>query len=196
MALSPGIAAKFYNIRGVQAKNGVKLMGTVVSSRWARVSPQYDPDRDPDPLTDTLGFGDGVQPAWTTRLLGLPGTPQHVFTIVDDIEHMTMMNAPAVHRRIAALLGMDPATTIFVEETEAQVATRQDLNEFLDGLRPQVLVRDMAEADRRRVIVDYLRKYKTDDLHALFARAYLDALKSPSQKTGEPPQPGDRPTGR
>jgi pimeloyl-ACP methyl ester carboxylesterase len=189
MPLRDDVAAKFYNIRGVQAKNGVRLQGTVVSSRWACVPPQFDADHDPDPITDSLGFGDGTQPAWTTRLLGLPNPAQQVITIVDDIEHMTMMNAPSVHREIAALLGLDPATAAFVEQTEVIMATRDDLNRFLDGLRRQVMVEDITDVERRRITINYLREYRTDDLHALFARAYVDALKSPSQKIGRPPEP-------
>jgi pimeloyl-ACP methyl ester carboxylesterase len=187
--LSGAVAAKFYNIRGVQAKNGARLRKTVVSSSWARVSPQFDADHDRDPIVDAFGWGDGVLPAWSTRLLGLPNPKQQVITIVDDLEHMTIMSRTSVQEALAGLLEMDLAETTFVEPMEAVVATRNDLNKFLEGMRSRVMDKDRTFEERRKIIRDYLREFRTDDLHALFARAYNDALKSPSQKVDEDEEP-------
>jgi len=99
-ALPPTIAAKLYNIRGVQSQKGNKLNGTVVRQLSQRVPPSFDPDTDPDPIEDRLGHGDGTQPAWTTKLLGLPDPKNQVITIVaDGLEHMVMMNHPKVQAR-------------------------------------------------------------------------------------------------
>jgi pimeloyl-ACP methyl ester carboxylesterase len=179
--LARSVAAKFYNIRGVQAKNGKKQRKTVISHLWGRVSPQFDPDTDSDPIEDAMGYGDGVQPAWTARLLGLADPAKHVITIVDDIEHMTMMNAPSVQRKIAALLELDQQVLTFIKSRKAPMASRAALEKFLDGMRART-AKKRTPAEHRELVRRYLRKFKRDDLHKLMARAYMDALKSPSQK--------------
>ena len=178
--LDPGIAAKFYSIRGVQAKNGNILQETVVSQRWKRVVPNFNPDAPVlDPIADIPGPGDGVQPAWGARLLGLP--PAQVITVVDNIEHVTMMNAPSVQNEIATLLGLDLTTVTFMKPTEVPVASRKDVNDFLTGLRREVTDKQLAPEDLHKALAGYLGKFKREQLGALFARAYIDLLKSPSQ---------------
>jgi pimeloyl-ACP methyl ester carboxylesterase len=181
----PATAAKLYNIRGVQTRNGNPRNNTVVSHVWARVPASFDPDTDTDPIEDTLGPGDDTQPAWTTRLLGLPDPMHQVITVLDDAEHMhmTMMGNPKVQTKIAELLGLNPTSMMFVVEEEF-VASRTELNGFLDGVRKLVVDKELEPARRKIVIVDYFRGFKPVELHKLFARAYLDALRSPSQKTG------------
>jgi hypothetical protein len=98
--LVPSILNKFYNIRGVGNNN------TVVSQTWKRVLPTFNPDHDTDPITDTMGPGDGTLPAWSTRLLGM--YEGHVISIGGSIEHMDMMNASAVQIEIAKLLQPPP----------------------------------------------------------------------------------------
>ena len=71
------IAAKFFNIRGVQTSNGQDVNETPVGQSWARVLPWFSADLGPDPIQFQMGPGDGTQSAWTARLLGTPGQPDH-----------------------------------------------------------------------------------------------------------------------
>ncbi len=146
----PNTASKFYNIRGIQSKNGNVLSDTVVAQLWERVPELFDPDTDPDPIDDKNGYGDGVQPAWTARLLGLPDPAQQVITIVDDIEHMTMMNNSKVQEKIAELLGLDPnALTFVLEDMEEFVASRVELDQFLSGVRKLIVEKALKGCTRR-----------------------------------------------
>jgi pimeloyl-ACP methyl ester carboxylesterase len=184
-ALDGSVATKFYCIRGVQFKNGRKLNKTVIGQKWGRVPSTFSPDGPVrDPIDDINGFGDGVQPAWGARLLGLPDPKKQVITIVDDIEHMTMMNAPSVQTEIARLLGVASLAVVSKRKaTEAPVASRKQLNEFLAGLHTKVMVKETPE-EQRKALVEYLGKFKQRKLSGLLARAYIDVLKSPSQVAG------------
>jgi hypothetical protein len=190
----PAIAAKFFNIRGVQSENGQVVNNTVVSQTWGRISPDFDPDNDPDPIVDTMGPGDDTQPAWTTRLLGLPAT--QVITIVgDDINHPLMMELPTVQKEIAELLGLNPAVMKFKSGNMGQVAaSRVEFNNFLDGMRKVTADQEQAPKRRKALKSQYLRRFKPEELQRFLARYYLDALKSPSQTTvpsRSPEQPAE-----
>ena len=78
--LDDSVAARFYNIRGVQTTNNGrrKLSKTVVRSAWKRIEPgNYNPDADsahrPKLMVDTLGYGDAVQPACIASSRTVPG---------------------------------------------------------------------------------------------------------------------------
>jgi hypothetical protein len=192
------IAAKFFNIRGVKSENGKVVNKTVVGQRWGRISPDFDPDNDPDPIVDTMGPGDHTQPAWTwtTRLLGLPAS--QVITIVgDDIDHPTMMELPTVQKKIAELLGLDPSVMKFKSGNMGQVAaSRLEFDNFLDGMRKVTADRKQTPERRRALKSQYLRRFKPEELQRFLARYYLDALKSPSQTTRpsrSPEQPAPAP---
>jgi pimeloyl-ACP methyl ester carboxylesterase len=172
----PAIAGKFYNIRGVQVVNN-----TVVSQTWGRISPDFDPDHDPDPIVDIKGPGDGTQPAWTTRLLGLPAG--HVFTIVgDDIKHQTMMQLPSIQKKIAELLGLDPTVMTFRSGNMEQfAASRAEYNSYLEGMRKMTADPKLTPERRKAGRLAHLRNFTAEQRQRLLARYYLDALKSPSQ---------------
>src|SRR5215470_839830 len=176
-------AAKFYNIRGVQFKNGAVLNNTVVSQTWRLVPPTFDPDTDPNPFTDALGPGDGTQPAWTTRLVGLSN--DHVITVKGNIEHMTLMNESRVQAKIAALLGLLTQRVKHMRTHEVPTTSRTELNKFIARARSAIEKEESPEK-RTEILRDVLRQYTPDQLQALLGRAYLDALKSPSQKTDKP----------
>jgi pimeloyl-ACP methyl ester carboxylesterase len=175
------IAGKFYNIRGVKSENDQVANSTVVSQTWGRISPEYDPDKDPDPIVPTMGPGDTVQPAWTARLHGLP--EGHVFTIVgDDIDHVLMMELPSVQKKIAELLGLDATVMTFKSGNMAQfAASRAEYNKFLEGARK--VTGDPAPTPERRKAVRsaFLRNFTPEQWQRLLVRFYLDALKPPSQ---------------
>jgi hypothetical protein len=190
--LDAAIAPRFFNIRGVQTRNGAELNNTAVGQTWKRVTQFYNPRNDGDPVKDIMGRGDGVQPAWTTRLLGLPDPAAQITTIRNDLEHMDLMSVPAVQARIAELLGLNLDTIAYMMVQSAPPSSREDLNRFLEGLRKDVFEMEAKPADRRRRLARYLSRFKRDHLRSFLARAWLDALKPPGQK-GMPvakPTPG------
>src|SRR5262249_4421608 len=165
-ALDAGVAAKFYNIRGVQTRyNGaLKLQKTAVRSTWQSIDPAtYNPDaaNPPKLMVDTLGYGDGVQPAWTTRLLQLQQPPynasadRHVITLANDsVDHMFMMNETAVHKAIGKLLGL-PATLFAFEIKQAPTpATPEAFNDFLEDLDLQQKRKKTTPAEQ----LEYIRR--------------------------------------
>src|SRR6185312_3952044 len=81
-------ANAFYNIRGA-------TKSTVGGITWATLTAPYTIGTSPSPIVDNpvLVPGDGVQPAWTTKLLALPAG--HCKTITSNIDHVFMMEYPA-----------------------------------------------------------------------------------------------------
>ena len=194
--LSNTVAAKFHNIRGVQFANGADVAGTVVSQAWRLVPPTFDPARDTDPLVDHAGPGDAVIPAWSARLVSLPDDQVITVRLKGDDEHMTMMNSSPVQTAIWKLLGFRvTAMKRLRAPTTMPAATRADLNKFLDGLDALSLV-DQPPTQRTDLLRDYLQKFPPGRLQQFLNRAYLDLLKSPSQKNGPSPRPGRRKTAR
>jgi hypothetical protein len=55
------------------------------------------------------------------------------------------------------------------------------LNEFLRGLQALTAKKGLRAKDRKVAIRKYLGKYSPSQLEGFLTRAYLDALKSPSQ---------------
>jgi pimeloyl-ACP methyl ester carboxylesterase len=181
--LNATVRNKFYNIRGVGNNN------TVVSQTWKRVLPTFDPDQDTDPVTDTLGPGDGTLPAWSTRLLGM--NKGHVISIGGSIEHMDMMNEPAVQIEIAKLL-QPPSMALKRMSLTARrnpikivAASRTELKKLLRQLAATRSKEDFSEEQRNAAVRKLLQKYSPEELQKFMARAYLDALKSPSQFSGK-----------
>jgi len=94
--LDPKVSAKFFNIRGVQTRNGVDLNGTVTNQTWGWIDPDFDPnDVSHCPITDYLGPGDNTLPAWSTRFVHTPST--NVKTVRGaTVDHTFMMINPKV----------------------------------------------------------------------------------------------------
>jgi hypothetical protein len=94
-------ANAFYNISGVQTANA-----TVGGITWAKLATAYTPGSTPSPIVDDPipVPGDGVQPAWTTRLLTLPAS--HWTSITDNIDHVFMMEHPKIQVAIGQLIGV------------------------------------------------------------------------------------------
>ena len=94
--LDPALAAKFINIRGDTNAND-----TAGSTTW-----DWVPPTDPSPIADGADVpGDGTQPAWTARHVGLAAA--NVITVKGaDVEHVFSMNSPATLNALAGVLGV------------------------------------------------------------------------------------------
>lgn len=101
--LSPMAMQKLHCIRGVQIDNGAPVNGTAGRQLWATIAPGFDPDSDADPIDSIAMPGDDTVPAWSARLVGLP--PGRVITITENVEHMTLMDNPAVLGAIGRIIG-------------------------------------------------------------------------------------------
>ncbi len=85
--LAPAHAQKFFNIRGDTGAGN-----TVGSTTWDWVPPTV-----PTPIGNDPGVaGDGTQPAWTARHVGLANTlPGNVAAVAGtDVQHMLTMSSP------------------------------------------------------------------------------------------------------
>ena len=97
--LPPLLAPKFFNIRGDTQAND-----TVGSITW-----DFVPPSDPTPITDVSSVpGDGVQPAWSARHLGLAQSHSgNVVTVKGStVEHMTTMNSAKTLGELGVVLGV------------------------------------------------------------------------------------------
>jgi hypothetical protein len=97
--LSAAQAAKFVNIRGDTNANN-----TLNTTTWQLVPPIA-----PSPIADTsITAGDGTQPGWTTRDIGLAQqVPGNVITVKGgDAAHMIIMDSPQTIAQVAAVLGI------------------------------------------------------------------------------------------
>jgi hypothetical protein len=97
--LSPAQAATFVNIRGDTTANN-----TLSTTTWELVPPIS-----PTPIADSsIVPGDGTQPAWTTRDIGLARqVPGNVITVSGgDAAHAIIMNSPQTIAHVAAVLGI------------------------------------------------------------------------------------------
>jgi pimeloyl-ACP methyl ester carboxylesterase len=182
--LDPTVARKLWNIRGVQTESGDVKSDTVVSQTWARIPAEYVADPFRDPIVDAFGPGDGVIPAWSARLLGNP----QVTTITgDDVDHMDLMNHGQVQQAIADIVAVSDAArnqmVATAKTVKIEAAARDGLESVTGRLR--LLGSDLTSAARKLSVHEILKDFVQDDplmLHKLHARAFMDALKSPSQK--------------
>lgn len=98
--LAPVLAKKFVNIRGVTTASG-----TVGSSKW-----DWVPPTDPTPIADGASVpGDGTQPAWSARHVGVAtAIPGSLITVTGgiDVEHMLIMNSPKTLGKLANVLSV------------------------------------------------------------------------------------------
>jgi hypothetical protein len=98
-SLQPSLAAKFINIRGDTNAND-----TVGSTAW-----DWVPPTEPTPIADGPRVpGDGVQPAWSARHLGLFGSlPGNVITVRGNtVAHMMTMNSANTLVALGTVLGV------------------------------------------------------------------------------------------
>jgi hypothetical protein len=97
--LSPAQASRFVNIRGDTTANN-----TLNTTTWQLVPPIL-----PSPIADSsITPGDGTQPGWTTRDIGLANqVPGNVLTVSGGFaSHAIIMNSPQTIAHVAAVLGI------------------------------------------------------------------------------------------
>jgi hypothetical protein len=142
----------------------------------------FDPDTDDNPIDDKYGTGDAVLPAWSTRLLG----NRNVVNVEVETEHSNLMNERKV--QVAITDRLERASSLrwrrmrrTAKTTKLKAASRTGLNEFLRGLQALKAKKGLRAKDRKVAIRKYLGKYSPSQLEGFLTRAYLDALKSPSQ---------------
>jgi hypothetical protein len=160
-----------------------------VSQVWRPAPGNFNPDAATvqDPITDVKGYGDGVQPAWGTRLLQMHSVPnrpadglKHVLSIEDDIDHVHMMNYKSVQNKLALILGLQP-DMVFVEWVAPQMASVKQFDQFLLGMPKPRGKRRVPESIVRVQIITYLMGFTHKKLRQLAWRAFTDYPK------GRPP---------
>jgi hypothetical protein len=98
--LAPALAQRFVNIRGVTTASG-----TIGSTKW-----DWVPPTEPTPIADGASVpGDGTQPAWSARHVGVAAAnPNSLITVTGgvDVEHMLIMNSTKTLGALASVLGV------------------------------------------------------------------------------------------
>ena len=103
------LAKKFFNIRGVQI--GLKheeLNQTICATNWQLIKPDFDPRTQDTPITDELGAGDGVLPAWSTHLVTLP--EENRITVQGILHHSFILSSDNLQKVLGSLLGLPSST--------------------------------------------------------------------------------------
>jgi hypothetical protein len=91
------------------AKNLVIRGDTTANDTIGDTTWDWVPPTDPTPIADGASVpGDGTQPAWTARHVGLASAfPSNVITVKgSDVEHMFTMNSPKTLAALAGVLGV------------------------------------------------------------------------------------------
>ena len=130
-----------------------------------------------------MGPGDGTQPAWTARLLGLPAS-QIISVVGDEIDHATMLNVPSVQKKIAGVIGLDVNALRFgldILGFAQRAASLSQFDEFLDGVGNLTLGRFLTREQGNALKSAFFRNFPPAQLQGFLARYYLEALRHPSQ---------------
>jgi pimeloyl-ACP methyl ester carboxylesterase len=90
-------ADRFFNIRGVESTPDTVVGGI----DWKLLPGPANPSTSPITNRPPQVPGDGVQPAWSTRLVTLPNNQ---WLTVDGVDHMFMMEYPATQQIIGQVL--------------------------------------------------------------------------------------------
>ena len=119
--LPDDLAKKFFNIRGVQTALGRTLQQTICGTNWQLIDANFDPRTQDSPITDKLGAGDEVLPAWSTHLATLPSDNRK--TVAGILHHSFILSSGEVQDALGGLLGLAaPAQRV-----------NKDLNDELSG---------------------------------------------------------------
>ena len=135
--LPDDLANKFFNIRGVQVALGQTLQQTISGTSWQLIDPNFDPRTQNSPITDKLGAGDEVLPAWSTHLVSLPSNNRK--TVQGILHHSFILSSGEAQDALGSLLGLaSPARRVNAELNDELsgkvVATEADAEKFVQGL--------------------------------------------------------------
>jgi hypothetical protein len=138
MDLPDELATKFFNIRGVQIGLDCEaLKQTICGTNWRLIEPDFDPRQQESPITDELGAGDEVLPAWSTHLVTLP--EENRITVQGVLHHSFILSSDKVQKALGALLGL-PSSTQTVNSvleddiTNKAAALEADARKFVQEL--------------------------------------------------------------
>lgn len=170
--LHPTIAAKFFNIRGDDGKND-----TVGSTTWECVPPT-----DPPVIEENLEVpGDGTQPAWSTRHLGLAAShPDHIHTVEGKtVDHMWSMNSPKILSKIAGVLGVEEVRIKAMSEEPSfdfTIASEVETANFVANMQRTLGEVKETEREQERLRA-YLQQFDIEQLRSIMRRALMTMVR-------------------
>jgi pimeloyl-ACP methyl ester carboxylesterase len=152
--LDSSMQAKLHNIRGIQMNGSQPAAETKVLQQWG----WYDTSRQRLPQAhDVLktfgGPGDGVIPAWSSRLVTQPA--DHIHTVRGEasgdghLEHMTLMDFPEVRSLLLRLMRPGAVENV-VAATGPAPATREEFAYITQHFRGLVEAATTAAAEEAR----------------------------------------------
>jgi hypothetical protein len=162
---------KFFNVRCDTGAND-----TIGSATW-----KWVPPTDPCPITDVAHVaGDGTQPGWSARHVGLPAN--QVRTVHgSDVGHMFTMNSPHTISELANILGaLAPA---MVSPLQLDIASSEEALAFVREMQRKFPKGASRAADKERFRKE-LAKSSSDHLRRIARRIMIDLLRPPLHEAG------------
>jgi pimeloyl-ACP methyl ester carboxylesterase len=177
--LDASVRGKFHNIRCIQTSGRTDMAATKIMQRWN----WYDVTRNRMPqasgVIETFGGpGDGVIPAWSGRLV--TQDPANIHTIRGEttgptpLEHMALMNHPAVRGELIKLIVGDQAAQIVVTPAP-EPASIEDFNEV--KARIEGVARSKTFRLAKEVAQEYLMGLPPAQQQALARRWFIELPK-------------------
>jgi hypothetical protein len=170
------VQKKFFHIRGVQTSNGNPINKTIVSQKWAAIPAGFDPDTDPDPIQSVNGRGDGTVPGWSARLVDAPD--KNVITITKSVDHITLLDNPAVLSTIEQLMGIpepfmarQTLTNVFQRTWRKTASVKETLGILSEAS-------SFEDIGQRR---DFLAKLSVERQKSIARRILKEVLKPPAR---------------
>jgi hypothetical protein len=139
--LPPDLARKFFNIRGVQRALGRTLEQTICGTNWQLIDPNFDPRTQDTPITNKLGAGDEVLPAWSTHLVTLPSDNRK--TVEGILHHSFILSSGEAQDALGGLLGLASPAQRVNKELDKElndeflgkvIASKADAKKFVQEL--------------------------------------------------------------
>ncbi len=184
--LDASVRSKLHNIRGVQTSAGVDAAATKIMQRWG----WYDVTQNRMPqAADVIktfgGPGDGVIPAWSARLVTQDQANIHTIrgdmNASVDLEHMTMMDYPAVRSTLLSLI-KPGAAQAFVQTPTLTPAPKEELENVRLHIEQLAATRAMLPA--KVAVKQYIDALSPEQQRALALRWFIELPKGapPSER--------------